>query len=109
VINFCDGSDDRRRTTEHLLLQLFHAGTSVAANLAEASAGQTKPDFIAKACVALKESRETRLWLELIVATRPGLRPSAIPLLDEARQLVSILTVIVKNARSNPHRGEFPD
>ena len=109
VINFCDSADDRRRTTEHLLLQLFDAGTSVAANLAEASAGQTKPDFIAKASIALKESREARLWLELIVATRHRLRTAALPLLDEARQLVSILTTIVKNARSNPHRGEFPD
>jgi four helix bundle protein len=109
VIKFCDGAGDHRRTTEHMLLQLFDAGTSVAANLAEASAGQTKRDFIAKASVALKESREARLWLELIVVTRDRLRPSALPLLDEARQLVSILTAIVKNARSNPNRGDFND
>jgi len=105
VINFCDTADDRRRTTEHLLLQLFAAGTSIGANLAEASAGQTKPDFIAKTCVSLKEAREARYWLLLIVATRGALQPAAKPLLDEARQLVKILTTIVKNARSNPHRG----
>ena len=63
VIKFCDTADDRRRTTEHLLLQLFAAGTSIGANLAEASAGQTKPDFIAKTCVSLKEAREARYWL----------------------------------------------
>jgi four helix bundle protein len=105
VIEFCDTADDRRRTTEHLLLQLFAAGTSVGANLAEASAGQTKPDFIAKTCVSLKEAREARYWLLLIAATRRRLEPGAQPLVDEARQLVRILTAIVKNARSNPDRG----
>jgi four helix bundle protein len=105
VVTFCDTADDRRRTTERLLLQLFAAGTSIGANLAEASAGQTKPDFIAKTCVSLKEAREARYWLLLIVATRGALQPAAQPLLEEARELVKILTTIVKNARSNPDRG----
>jgi len=105
VIRFCDTAEDRRRTTDHLVLQLFQAGTSIGANLAEASAGQTKPDFIAKTCVSLKEAREARYWLMLIAATRRPLEPAALPLIDEARQLVSILTTIVKNARSHPGRG----
>jgi four helix bundle protein len=108
VVNFCDTIDDRRQTTRHLMLQLLRAGTSIGANLAEASAGQTKPDFIAKTCVSLKEAREARYWLTLIGASRQSLRSAAVPLIDEARQLVSILTSIVKNARSNPHRGNFP-
>ena len=105
VITFCDAAEDRRRTTEHLLRQLFASGSSIGANLAEASAGQTKPDFIAKTCVSLKEAREARYWLTLIAVTRPPLQPAALPLIDEARQLVSILTTIVKNARSRPNRG----
>ena len=105
VVAFCDTADDRRRTTERLLLQLFAAGTSIGANLAEASAGQTKPDFIAKTCVSLKEAREARYWLLLIAATRIRLQPAAEILVDEASQLVRILTAIVKNARSNPGRG----
>ena len=85
-----------------LISQLVRAGTSIGANLAEASAGQTKPDFIAKTCVSLKEAREARYWLLLIIATRGALQPAAQPLLEEARELVKILTTIVKNARSNP-------
>ena len=106
VISFCDTIADRRQTTSHLALQLLRAGTSIGANLAEASAGQTKPDFIAKTCVSLKEAREARYWLTLIAASRQPLNKAAIPLIDEARQLVAILTSIVKNARSNPHRGD---
>jgi four helix bundle protein len=105
VISFCDAVEDRRPTTRHLLLQLLQASTSIGANLAEASAGQTKPDFIAKTCVALKEAREARYWLTLIAVNRKPLASTALPLTEEARQLVSILTAIVKNARSNPGRG----
>lgn len=45
------------------------------------AAGQTKPDFIAKNCIALKEARESRFWLRLIAATDPkvGGRPSVSP------------------------------
>jgi four helix bundle protein len=37
--------------------------TSIGANIEEGRAGQTKPDFIAKNFISLKESRETRFWL----------------------------------------------
>ncbi len=40
--------------------QLLRAGTSIGANVNEATAGQTKKDFITKMAVASKEARETR-------------------------------------------------
>ena len=46
-------------TTRRLSNQLLAAGTSIGANLAEAASGQTRADFIAKNCIALKEARET--------------------------------------------------
>jgi four helix bundle protein len=106
VVNFCDAAGDPHFITRRLLGQLFDAGTSIGANLAEASAGLTKPDFIAKTSIALKEAREARFWLELIVVTRERLKPRALPLLGEARQLVPILTTIVKRAKSTPNRGQ---
>src|SRR5215208_6460669 len=48
VVAFCDAANDGRPTTRHVLHELLRAGTSVGANLEEATAGQTKPDFIAK-------------------------------------------------------------
>jgi four helix bundle protein len=69
------------------------SGTSIGANLEEAAAGQTKPDFIAKVCIARKEARET-------VAPEDVLSE-----LDEAKQLVAILGSIVFNARSSSKRG----
>src|SRR5215213_265910 len=106
VVEFCDAVPDTRPTTRHLLQQLFRAGTSVGANLEEAAAGQTKPDFIAKTFVSLKEAREARYWLRLIAACRGPLCDSVAPLLAECEQLVAILTVILRTARASGGRGE---
>ncbi len=43
--------------------QLLKSGTSIGANVEEASAAQTKKDFIAKMAIASKEARETKYWL----------------------------------------------
>lgn len=85
--------------------QLADAGTSIGANLEEATAGQTKPDFIAKASVALKESRECLYWLRLVQAALPHPPRDIHALREESDQLVSILTAILKKAKSSPNRG----
>ena len=81
--------------------QLFSAGTSIGANLEEATGGQTKPDFITKNCIALKESRETRYWLRLIDATDMLPSEDVKPDIQEAKEFVAILTTIITNARSS--------
>jgi four helix bundle protein len=105
VIEFCDAVRDRRATTRHLLWQLFKAGMSIGSNLEEASAGQSKADFIAKAAISLREARESHFWLRVIRAKRASLATGADPLLQEADRLVAILTAILRNARGNPGRG----
>ena len=49
--------------------QLLKAGTSIGANVEEAQGGQSKPDFIAKMSIALKEARGANYWLRLIQET----------------------------------------
>ncbi len=46
--------------------QLLRSGTSIGANVEEASGGQTKKDFLAKMYIAYKEARETKYWLRLL-------------------------------------------
>ena len=46
--------------------QILKSGTSIGANVKEATRGQTKPDFFAKMNIALKEASETEYWLELL-------------------------------------------
>ena len=47
--------------------QLLRSGTSIGANVAEAQRGQSKADFTAKMCIALKEANETDYWLRLLL------------------------------------------
>ena len=46
--------------------QLLRSGTSIGANVREALRAQTRPDFITKLNVALKEASETEYWIELL-------------------------------------------
>jgi four helix bundle protein len=88
-----------------LSFQLLDAGTSIGANLEEGTAGQTKPDFIAKHFIALKEARETRYWLRVIAFADSAMRPDISPLMTEATEFIAIITAIAKTARSSPRRG----
>ena len=85
--------------------QLLDAGTSLGANLEEATGGQTKPDFIAKVCISLKEARESVFWLRVIDACRLLPNDNVEGDIREAREFVAMLTPIVKRARSSPTRG----
>jgi four helix bundle protein len=49
--------------------QLLKAGTSIGANVHEAEHAQSKPDFISKMSIALKEANETQYWLKLLSKT----------------------------------------
>jgi len=80
--------------------QLLRSGTSIGANVEEASAAQTKKDFIFKMCIASKEARETRYWLKLLNESK--LVPlDYSPYLGEIEVIIKILTKIVKSAQQN--------
>ena len=88
----------RRRGSRTLINQLLDSGTSVGSNLEEARAAQSRADFIAKARVSLKEARESHYWLRLIKRTNEVAFSRIHPLVEEANEIVAILTTIVKKA-----------
>lgn len=49
--------------------QIGRSGTSIGANIHEATYAQGKKDFISKLEIALKEASETGYWLELLHRT----------------------------------------
>jgi four helix bundle protein len=85
--------------------QVLRSATSVGANLEEASAAQSKPDFISKCSIAAKEARETRYWLRLLTSARGVNSERLTPLVEESNQLIAILTAIIKKASTSPNRG----
>lgn len=86
---------------EVLARQILRSGTSIGANLEEATAGQSRADFISKCNIALKEARETHYWLRLFTKTKVVSAERLNGLLTESNELVAILTTIVKNTRTS--------
>jgi four helix bundle protein len=82
--------------------QLLKAGTSIGANVEEAQAAQSKPDFVSKTAIALKEARETHYWLRLIAASDPRLGRRLPGLIQESREIRDILGAINTKARKRP-------
>jgi four helix bundle protein len=79
--------------------QLIRSGTSIGANVEEATAAHSKRDFTYRMNVALREARETLYWLRLLEASRILEASAAIPLIQEADEICRILGAIVSSAR----------
>jgi len=107
VVAFSRSVVSQDHVLRRLAVQLVDAAESIGANLEEAAAGQSKADFIARNCIALKEARESRFWLRLIAASQPTLQQSIQPLNEEASEIVAMLIAAIKTARSTPARRAY--
>lgn len=106
IVRLCGSELPSEPIVRRLAYQLVDAAGSVGANLEESGAGQSKPDFIAKQSIALKEARESRFWLRVIAAAYPTSAPRLRSRLQESNELIAMITASIKTARSNPSRGE---
>lgn len=79
--------------------QLLRSGTSIGANVEEATAAISKKDFTAKMSISSKEARETRYWLKLIDKSNL-VNVNIKPHLNEVEQLINIITAIVKTSQN---------
>jgi len=93
------------RIGNHIGRQLIRSGTSPAPNYGEAQGAESRSDFIHKVRICLKELRETKVWLMMII--RLNLIKSAsrlYPLIDENEQLISIFMTSIKTAKENEYK-----
>lgn len=80
--------------------QLLRSATSIGANVQEATAAQTKRDFITKMSIASKEARESKYWLRLLDKSQV-VKHSYIDYLVKIEYIINILTKIVKTAQES--------
>ena len=79
--------------------QLLRCGTSIGANVAESQQAQSKPDFISKLNIALKESYETDYWLRLLHETQCLTHEEFCSIITDCRELEKLLISIIKTAK----------
>jgi four helix bundle protein len=85
----------------HLSYQVLRAGTSIGANSEEARSAYSRRDLAARYTIALRESRECRFWLRLILVDQPQLADTTGAYIQEAGELVGILTATVRKLRES--------
>jgi four helix bundle protein len=90
-----------RQMGRHIAGQLVRCITSPGPNYEEGCAAESRADFVHKLNIALKELRECRIWIRLIIKSQllPAKRMNA--LLDECTQLCNIMGQSVLTARRN--------
>ena len=104
IINVTEALPDTR-AGRHVSGQLLRSGTSPAPNYGEAQSAESRKDFIHKIKIALKEMRESLVWLK-VVRKAGWITPleKIEPLLKETDELIAILFSSAETARKNDER-----
>ena len=95
VMEYCE-SLPRTAAGRHVGDQLLRSATSVAANYAEASEAESTADFVHKMKVAMKELKESRVWL--IFASRLAPCEAVESLRAESRELLLMVGKSINTA-----------
>ena len=102
VIDFCEKLP-RNPAGRHIGDQLLRSATSVAANYAEATEAESPADFVHKLKIAMKELKESRVWLLFASRLVPGDAVEA--LRRESRELMLMLGASINTATARVRQG----
>lgn len=86
----------KQRCEQELIRQILRSGTSIGANLAEASFAVSKKDFFSKVHISLKECSETWYWLRLLHATSCLTDQQFESMKQDCLELMRLLTATTK-------------
>jgi len=93
------------RMGRHVGGQLVRSGTSPAPNYEEGCAAESRNDFVHKLSICLKELRESRTWIRLIIKTDMLPEHRLGELLDECNQLCNIIAQSIVTAKENKKKA----
>jgi len=79
--------------------QLLRSGTSIGANLAESEWAISRSDFLSKIYIALKETSETKYWLELLYRTEYITKMQFDSVYQDAETISKMLTATTKTMK----------
>jgi len=80
--------------------QFLRSSTSIGANVYEASAAESRKDFVHKMTIASKEARETYYWIKLLDESQL-VKSNTNDLQNDLNNIINVLTSIVKTTREN--------
>jgi four helix bundle protein len=86
--------------------QVLRSGTAIGALVAEAEFAQSKPDFINKLSVALKEANETSYWLNLLRDGDYISKEAYASIHPQVKELIKLLVSSIKTSKDNIKAGK---
>ena len=88
------------RIGNHIRGQILRCGTSPAPNYGEAQGAESTADFIHKLKIVLKELRETKVWLQIVLRADILSKNQILGfLLNESEELISIIYTSIETAK----------
>jgi four helix bundle protein len=94
--------DEMKKTDSTRVLgkQMIRSVTSTAANYRAACVARSQKEFFSKISIVVEEADETLFWLEMFQDTKLVASNSVQPYMDEALEIVKIVSKARKNSRS---------
>ena len=89
----------KQKAPEPIITQITKSGTSIGANLYEASNAITDKDFQAKVYISLKECSETKFWLRILKRTNYLPENLYNSLYSECEEIYKILAATTRTLR----------
>jgi four helix bundle protein len=105
IVRACPSDRILSLPARELWRQLVRAALSTAGNLEEADEATSRADFIVRMKIALREVRETRLWLRVLAAGELTGHERTRAFRQEAGELSAIFATIIRNAKANTRRA----
>ena len=102
ILKLCDGIKGHYSLTN----QLERSATSIGANIREANYAHSRPDFISKLQIALKECYETEYWLALIQKAEIENVETVKILLHDCGEIRRMLISSVNTAKRNSRKEQ---
>ncbi|MBN2486781.1 MAG: four helix bundle protein [Bacteroidales bacterium] len=79
--------------------QLLRSGTSIGANIEEATGAISKKEYVAKLQISYKEARETLFWINLLYDSEYLEKSDAEILKTACEELIRIIAAILKSSK----------
>jgi len=79
--------------------QILRSGTAIGALVREAEEAESKPDFIHKLAIALKEANESEYWILLLRETSYLTPKETESILSDLKEILKLLTSIIKTTK----------
>ncbi|MEI7802426.1 MAG: four helix bundle protein [Bacteroidota bacterium] len=81
--------------------QILRSGTSIGALIREAEFAQSKPDFINKMSIALKEANETLYWINIFKDSGFIKKKMFDSISNDCDELIRLLVATIKTSKTN--------